>query len=351
LSVTPPKISVCIPAYNRSKELGALLDTIVKQEFKDFEIVICEDCSPERVSIRALVTDYSARYGNLINYKENKFNLGYDGNLRNLVAQAHGEYCFFMGNDDLMCPRSLVIVAEALGHHPDIGVILRSYASFDETSDKINQVFRYFDSERFFPAGPATAITFFRRSVVISGLVVHRQTARKYSTEKFDGSLLYQLHLVANILLEKNGAYLPEPLILYRNGGVPDFGNSLAEKGKFTPTRQTPESSIHFVRGMLDIAKQVEKDSNVLVYDSILKDMANYSYPFLQIQARRPTPMFLRYVWSLAKLGFWKNRFFYAYVVALLIFGPSRVDAMIRFIKRRRKATPVFGDVYEGQKI
>ena len=43
-SVTRPRklFSVCIPAYNRPHYLGSLLDSILAQEFHDFEIVICE---------------------------------------------------------------------------------------------------------------------------------------------------------------------------------------------------------------------------------------------------------------------------------------------------------------------
>jgi len=48
-------ISVCIPAYNRAAVLPELLDSILAQDFDDYEIVICDDCSRERDQIRAVV--------------------------------------------------------------------------------------------------------------------------------------------------------------------------------------------------------------------------------------------------------------------------------------------------------
>ena len=51
--------------------------------------------------------EYESRYPGKLRYFENEENLGYDGNIRNLVNRAEGEFCFFMGNDDIMCPGAL----------------------------------------------------------------------------------------------------------------------------------------------------------------------------------------------------------------------------------------------------
>ena len=83
------------------------------------------------------------------------------------------------GNDDLLAPEGLTHVAAAIARHPDIGVVVRSYASFDDDPAHINQEFRYFDSERIFPAGADSIVTVFRRSVVISGVTLHRGLARE----------------------------------------------------------------------------------------------------------------------------------------------------------------------------
>lgn len=343
------KISVCIPAYNRPDLLPPLLDSILSQSYSNFEIVICEDSSPERQKISEVVAAYAKSHPGVIAYHENAQNLGYDGNLRNLIAKAGGDYCLFMGNDDLMAADALVVVASAVMRHKNIGVILRTYASFDGSPDNINQLFRYFKDEIFFPAGADTIITFYRRSVVISGMVIHRQEALKLSTERFDGTLLYQLYLVANILTKMNGVFTPEVLALYRNGGTPDFGNSKKEQGRFTPGAQTPESSLRFMRGMLEIASWTELFNKINIYKPILMDIGNYSYPILSIQSKRTRSVFLKYMYGLAAMGFWKNKMFYLYSVSLFMLGSDRVDWMIRYVKRRIGRTPVIGRVYRGE--
>lgn len=344
-----PQISVCIPAYNRASVLGELLDSILQQDFDDYEIVICEDCSPEREAIALVAQAYMQRNPGRIRYIENKKNLGYDGNLRNIIEQASGTYCLFMGNDDLMCPGTMAKVSSAVSRYDDVGVLLRSYAAFDGTPDNVVQEFRYFDSERFFPAGPQSISTVYRRSVVIPGMVLHRETAMKYATDLFDGILLYQLYLVANILAEKNAVFLPDILVLYRNGGIPFFGNAEAERGKFVPTEHTPESSLHFMQGMLDIAAYVEESRNVKIYKAILWDMGNYSLPFIGIQRNKGIPVFCRYWFGLAKMGLWRVPMFYVYFLLLLLLGTRNVEVFILYIKKRLGYTPSIGSFYKGR--
>ena len=148
-STKSPRITVCIPAYNRHEVLQDLLDSILSQEFNNYNVLICEDHSPSRQKIREIVQANQRQYPNLITYHENAKNLGYDGNLRNLVERADGEYCLFMGNDDIMCQGALSKVDAAIGRHPNIGVYLRSYAAFEGCTKNVVQTFRYFDKELF----------------------------------------------------------------------------------------------------------------------------------------------------------------------------------------------------------
>ena len=342
-------ISVCIPAYNRVEVLPDLLDSVLSQDWDDYEVVIVEDRSPQRDEIRAVVERYAAQHPR-IRYFENEKNLGYDANLRQTIAQATGDYCFFMGNDDLMCPGALRTVGEALARYENVGVVLRSWAAFDGVPENIVSTSRYFDGERFFPAGPETMATFYRRSVVIPGIVLHRASCIRYATDRFDGITLYQCYLVANILAERNGVYVPQVLVLYRRGNAPFFGHSESERGKFTPEAHTPEGSLFFLQGMLDIARYVEEQRGVPFYRRVLSDIGHYSYPFLAIQADKSFGVFTRYAARTARAGLWRSPMFYAYYVLLVLFGAKRVDGWIEMTRRRLGRTPALGGIYQGVK-
>jgi glycosyltransferase involved in cell wall biosynthesis len=344
-----PLISICIPAYNRAGVLPSLLDSILNQDFNNFDIVIAEDASPERQAIATKVAEYKQQFGEKLKYFENSQTLGYDGNLRRLIELATGDYVLFMGNDDLLAAGALSAVANAVRERQDVGVVLRSYSSFLTDPEKPVQVFRYFDEDRVFPPGPETVGTFFRRCVFISGMVFKRSSAATYATDKFDGTLLYQQHLAGKILANESGIYLNRIISFHRLGGVPDFGASVAEQGLFVPREQTIDSSVHFMRGMLAIANSLDEERSVKVSRRILKDIGNYAYPILSIQADRTFGAFLSYLWQLMKLGFWRVPLFYVYALGLLVLGRKNCDYLITYIKRVLGRAPLLGSVYTGQ--
>ena len=158
------------------------------------------------------------------------------------------------------------------------------------------------------------------------------------------------MYLVANILVEWNGVFSPEIITLYRFGGIPDFGNSPSEQGKFVPRTRTVASSVHFMRGMLEIARHVETTRRVEVYQSILKDIANYSYGVLLFQAEKPFRQFFGYYRDLIKLGLGRHLLFHVYFLSLLLFGHRRLGKLFAWIKRKIGHTPVLGAVYTGDK-
>ena len=343
-----PLISICIPVYNRAGVLPALLDSILNQDFDDFDIVIAEDSSPERPAIAAKVAEYQQRFGAKVQYHENPQTRGYDGNLRRLVELATGDYVMFMGNDDLLASGALRAVAAAVGERQDVGVVLRSYSSFVSDPEQPVQIFRYFSEDRVFPPGADTVVTFFRRCVFISGMVFKRSSAVACATARFDGTLLYQQHLAGHILAQESGVYLNRILSYHRLGGVPDFGASAAENGLFVPKQQTPESSVHFMRGMLTIAYSLDQAGGSQVGRRIMRDIGNYAYPVLSIQAGLPSRIFLSYIWQLMKLGFWRVPLFHLYALGLLVLGRRNCDALIGVIKRWLGRAPIVGNVYAG---
>jgi abequosyltransferase len=346
-----PLISVCIPAYNRAGVLPSLLDSILDQDFDDFDIVLAEDASPEREAIAAKITEYQLRFENKLKYHENPQTLGYDGNLRSLVDLATGKYVLFMGNDDLLAPGALRAVAAAVEEHPAVGVVLRSYSSFVSDPELPVQIFRYFGEDRVFPPGLETIVTFFRRSVFISGMVFKRSSAAACATERFDGTLLYQQHLVGRILAKESGVYLKSILTYHRLGGVPDFGASTAEQGLFVPKQQTPESSVNFMRGMIAIAKSLDETKHPKVSNLILADIGNYSYPILSIQSDRSLGIFLSYIRQLMQLGLWRAPLFYMYALGLIVVRRRNCDRFIARVKATLGRAPLLGRVYAGNSL
>jgi abequosyltransferase len=338
-----PMFSICIPAYNRAHHLVALLDSIVSQDYTDFEVVIGEDMSPERKEIASIADRYIKASPGKIRFIENDQNLGYDGNIRNLVQLAEGQYCFFMGNDDLMCDGALSIAADAIARHDNVGFVLRSYAWFDEVPEHYSGEVRYFTEERVFAPGKEAISICFRRSGVISGYIVHRDSAQAAATDKFEGSLYYQMHLTVSVLSTRSAVSTPHILVLCRNNEPPDFGNSAREKGRFVPGTYTPEARLRMIGGALSILKYQRDSGGIDLVDPVMRDYANYFYPYVRDQLDLPIGSYFRLYRGYASMGFWRYPMFHLYAWLCYCFKQRGFDALVKFIRGTLGRSPQFG--------
>ena len=337
--------SVCIPAYNRAQHLPDLLESILAQDFCDFDVVVCEDRSPERRQIAAIVGEYQSRYPGGVHYFENEQNLGYDGNIRNLVQQASGRFCFFMGNDDLMCQGALRHAASVVGRYSNVGLILKSYGWFEKTPEAVDQEVRWFRTEKEFPAGIPAIRFAFRRSGVISGYIVDRDLAHDAATDKFDGTLFYQLHLTANVLIHKSAVCTPEVLVLCR-AGTPDFGNSVKEKGKYIPGKYTPQARLSMISGALSIIRNLKETKGIDVVDDVIHDYANYFYPYIKDQLNLPLKDYYALYRAYGRMGFSRYPLYHVYFLAAYVLGEKGFDALTAVVRKQLGRSPQFGNLY-----
>lgn len=335
--------SVCIPAYNRAHHLAALLDSIYAQDFSDYEIVLCEDNSPERARIAEIVCGYQKRSAAELRYFENELNLGYDANIRNLVAKAAGQFCFFMGNDDIMCEGALRKAGDVIGRHPNVGLVLKSYAWFDEVPSKVNQEVRWFNEEKEFAVGIPAIRFAFRRSAVISGYIVHRDSAHQTATSKFDGTLFYQKHLTASVLVSRTAVCTPEVLVLCRNSEPPDFGNSAKEKGIYVPGGYTPQARLSMIDGAISIARDLKETSGIDVVDDVIHDYANYFYPYIKDQLNLPIGEYWKLYLGFGRMGFFRRGMFHLYFLTAYVLGEKRFDLLTKIVRRILGRSPHFG--------
>jgi len=343
MTETRKLLSVCIPAYNRTRHLRALLDSILAQDFSDFEVVICEDRSPEREQIAAIVSEYQSRYPGVLRYFENAENLGYDGNIRNLVAKAAGQFCFFMGNDDIMCPSALKTAASVIRRYPSVGLIVRGYGLFNEAPKKVSQEIRYFNEEKEFPPGLISIRFAFRRSGVISGYIVHRGAAHEVATNRFDGTLYYQMHLTANVLIRKAVVCIPNVLVLCRGDEPPDFGNSAKEKGRYIPGGYTPEARLNMVGGALSIIRALKEARGIDLVEDVVHDYANYFYPYIKDQLALPLSEYYKLYRGYGRMGFQRYPLFHVYFLIAYLLGEKNVDIITATVRKQIGRSPRFG--------
>lgn len=334
-------LSICIPSFNRVSELNRLLKSIDCDQ-SEVEIVICEDLAPKRNEIRNMVNEFARNSFYEINYHENSINQGFDGNLRRLVECANGEYIMYMGDDDIFLPNMIDKFIEFLKKNKDKPYILRSYIT--KHADGNIEYFKYLPNSQTLPAGVNTVAWLIKRSVTICGFTISRKEALKVATDNLDGTLLYQVYLMARVCLNNESIYYDSPIVQctqdYRKDN-PMFGNSKNEKNLYTPGKVSEDNSINFTKAYFELTSYLDKNYSQNLTKLVLIDLSKYSYPFLSIQRKRGINKFLSYAKRLEKeVGLGCTYYFHLYKWALAFLGEKICDKIIILIKRVVGHTP-----------
>jgi abequosyltransferase len=107
-----PRLSICIPTYNRGEYIGDTLESIAAQVTPDVEVVVSDNASSD--DTRAAVEAFRARLPRLV-YWRNDENEGFSRNFMRAVDLASGDYCWLLGSDDVVCDGMLERVLAELG--------------------------------------------------------------------------------------------------------------------------------------------------------------------------------------------------------------------------------------------
>ncbi len=330
-------ISICIPNYKRPEELKRLLHTIDSLLPNEIEIIICDDKSPNIEEIRRVMDDFSKQTKYKTVFVENNETYGYDKNLRELIKHASGEWLMFMGNDDELVRGSLDILVGFLKDHNELGYVLKSHYFIHKNGKP--ELFRYYAGDTFFPAGIEAYVNLFRKSVFISGFTIRHSYVTDLLINNFDGTLLFQLYLLAEVCLKYPSAYFDTPLTQQYDEGTPEFGSSKNESG-ITPGITTVENSLRFVKGYFKITQFIDEKYSLRSTEQIKLDMSKYFYPSLAIQRNKGLSIFWKYVKELNKIGFNSSCYYDIYVIGLIIFGKRFCDNVIRVLKNMIGKTP-----------
>ena len=116
-------VSVVLPVFNGEKYLSASLDSVLSQDYKDFELIVWDDGSTDN-TVKMLASYDDAR----IRLFNSASNLGLFRTLNLAIDKAYGEYIRLWSYDDMMKPHCLETEINFHMQHPEIGM---SYCACD----------------------------------------------------------------------------------------------------------------------------------------------------------------------------------------------------------------------------
>lgn len=127
-----PKVSVCIPTYNTGHYLAQAIDSVLAQDFTDYELLICDNASTDATpEVLRGYTDPRIRY---VRYEE-LVNQG--ANWNRCVKLAQGDYVALLHADDVYLPGFLSARVRALDGHSEVGLVFSAVRLIDEAGNEI----------------------------------------------------------------------------------------------------------------------------------------------------------------------------------------------------------------------
>jgi glycosyltransferase involved in cell wall biosynthesis len=111
----PPLVSVIIPTFNRWPLIGEAVDSVLRQSFTDFELIIVDDGSTDETAAGL------AGYGSALRIVSTP-RKGVAAARNTGVGQSAGRYLAFLDSDDLWLPRKLGRQTELMRAHPDVQI-------------------------------------------------------------------------------------------------------------------------------------------------------------------------------------------------------------------------------------
>jgi glycosyltransferase involved in cell wall biosynthesis len=116
--VDAPVVSVIIPAYKAVPFIRETLESVFVQTFRQFEVIIVNDGSPDTVEFEAVLAPFSSR---IVYIKQE--NRGLSGARNSGVRVAKGEYIALLDADDSWEPNYLEVQLGFLEHDPQAMVV------------------------------------------------------------------------------------------------------------------------------------------------------------------------------------------------------------------------------------
>lgn len=127
-----PKVSVIIPAYKTAAFIAETLNSVFAQTFRDFEVIVINDGSPDTAELEVALKPYMDR----IRYikQENK---GLPGARNAAIHLARGELLAFVDSDDLWMPEYLSAQVQFLDTHPQVYASISDALLFGSGGDVV----------------------------------------------------------------------------------------------------------------------------------------------------------------------------------------------------------------------
>jgi len=213
-----PKVSVIIPTYNCAKYLPEAIDSVLRQTYKEYEIIIVDDGSTDNT--KEIVEDFIRRYPHIrirYFYQENK---GPAVARNEGIREARGEFIAFLDADDKCLPQRLEEEVKLLNKDRNFGLVHSKIIGLKEEGYIIRKNNSDRREKEKFLSGEIFKYLLLRKAhICTSTVMVKRECISKvgFFDEKLSLLGSEDRELWLRICMSYKIGYIDKPLVLYRH--------------------------------------------------------------------------------------------------------------------------------------
>lgn len=200
-----PKVSVNMPCYNCEKYVGIAIDSILKQTFTDFELIVVNDGSTDH-SLDVIRSFDDPR----IIVVNNDGNKGIVASRNIAISKSSGEYIAILDSDDISLPERLAEQVAFLDENPDYGIIGSWIEIIDEKGVPTGEIGKTPQPSEMIPV-----LSLFQNCFAQSSVLLRRASLpdNLYNPEL---AIVEDYDLWIRILEKHNGTNVQKALVKYR---------------------------------------------------------------------------------------------------------------------------------------
>ena len=130
-------VSIGMPVYNGERFLAEAIDSLLRQEYRNFELIISDNASTDKT---AVICQQYASLDNRIRYIRNETNIGVLNNFNQVLRFARGQYFMWAASDDLWEPGFILELEKLISEDKEA---VLSFCLFDHLEEQGRSVRAY----------------------------------------------------------------------------------------------------------------------------------------------------------------------------------------------------------------
>ena len=222
-----PFFSIIMPAYNAASFLELSLDSLIFQNFKNFEIILVNDGSTDDTA--SICKKYAQKDRRILFVDKKNEGVAITRNIA--LSMARGEYIMFVDSDDIIYPNSLQVIFDTLCEKR-VELLRYEYKTIDGKGRDLYPNFEAKRREKYVGKilDPLSFMKFIMGTEYqLCFNIFKRSVLKKYSILFLDGCTFNEdtLFLIQYFSRAKTCVYVPNIVYGYRK-------TSLAVTSKFT---------------------------------------------------------------------------------------------------------------------